>query len=303
MQAAAAVAPGGPEVLTTIEIDEPTAAPGQVRIKVRTAGVQPIDLTIRQGRTPPGMTVQYPQVLGNEFAGTVDQVGADVTGFAVGDAVLGFQTLGCYAQYVVVGGDQIVAKPPGMTWEIAGGLPGAGQTAHTAIEELGVRAGDTLLVHGAAGAVGTVAVQLARLAGAAVIGTASEPNHEYLRSLGVVPVTYGDGLAERVRQLAPQGVDVSLDAAGPDALRAAVELVADRRRIATIVAFELAPQLGVRFLRSQRSAARLVQLVRLVDEGSVRIHLRGTYPLERAADAHRELATGHGRGKVVLAAG
>jgi len=166
--------------------------------------------------------------------------------------------------------------------------------------ELGVGAGDTLLVHAAAGGVGTVAVQLARAWGAAAIGTASQRNHDYLRSLGAIPVAYGDGLADRVRAAAPQGIDAALDAAGDEALLVSAELVGDKSRIGTIVSFGLAPRLGVRAIRSQRSAARLEELVELYRQGRLRIPIRKTFPLERAADAHRELELRHGYGKVVL---
>ncbi|OAA20848.1 Zn-dependent oxidoreductase, NADPH:quinone reductase [Frankia sp. EI5c] len=299
MKAAAFYAPGPPEALRLVELRRPEPAPGELRVRVRAAGVQPVDLAIREGRMPPAVDAS-PLVPGNEFAGVVDELGPWVTGFAVGDEVLGFRVLGCYAEYVVVPADQVVRRPAGLPWEIAGGLSGAGQTAHTAVEVLRLTAGDTVLIHAAAGAVGTVAVQLARLAGATVIGTASPANHDYLRSLGAVPVSYGSGLVDRVRAVAPGGVDASLDAAGADGLRAAVELVGDRDRIATIVAFELAAQLGVRWLRSQRSAARLAALVDLYVRGRLRVQLRHAYPLERAADAHRDVGTGHGRGKVVL---
>jgi NADPH:quinone reductase-like Zn-dependent oxidoreductase len=239
-------------------------------------------------------------VVGNEFAGVVDQVGAGVDGFAVGSEVLGFQTLGSYAEYVAVPADQVVTKPAAMPWEVAGGFSGGAQTAHTTLTQLRVGAGDTVLIHAAAGAVGTVAVQLTREWGATVIGTASEANHDYLRSLGATPVAYGDGLVERVRAAAPQGVDAALDAAGGDALRASLELVKDRERIGTIVEYERGPQLGIPFLRGQRSAARLTELVDLYAAGRLRIHVRATFPLDRAADAHREVERGHGRGKVVL---
>lgn len=303
MRAAAFHAPGGPEVLEVIELDEPKAGPGELRVRVRAAGVQPTDLAVREGWNPPGVAPSFPRVVGNEFAGVVDQVDPGVEGFTVGAEVLGFRTLNCYADYVVVPAEQVIAKPASMPWEIAAGLSGAGQTAHTAVEELGVGAGDVFLVHAAAGAVGTVAVQLAKRAGAVVIGTASPANHDYLRSLGVIPVEYGDGLVDRVRQAAPAGVTVSLDAAGAEALRAAVELVPDRGRIGTIVAFELYEELGVRWIGSKRSAQRLTELARLYDEGALKIQLRKAYPLEQAADAHRDVGTGHGRGKVVLTIG
>ncbi|UUZ87213.1 zinc-binding dehydrogenase [Paenibacillus sp. P26] len=151
-----------------------------------------------------------------------------------------------------------------------------------------------------AGGVGTFAVQLAKASGATVIGTASERNHDYLRSLGAIPVAYGEGLADRVRALSPNGVDAVLDAAGGDALRVSLELAPNPQRIGTIVAFELAEQLGVRTIRSQRSASRLAELTRLYEQGKLRIQIARTFSLEQAADAHREVETGHVRGKVVL---
>lgn len=303
MKAAAFSAPGGPEVLEPVELPAPEPGPGEVRVQVKAAGVQPTDLAVREGWTPPGLTLKSPQVIGNEFAGVVDEVGAGVTGVSVGDEVLGFRSLECYAEFVVVPADQIVPKPASLAWEVAAGLSGAGQTASTAVEELGVGEGDVFLVHAAAGAVGTVAVQLAKRAGATVIGTASEANHEYLRSLGVIPVTYGEGLADRVRAVAPDGVTVSLDAAGADGLRAAVELVPDKNRIGTIVAFEIYQELGVRWIGSKRSAARLAELTALAASGELKIQVRRVYSLAEAAEAHREVGTGHGRGKVVLGIG
>lgn len=301
MKAAAITSFGPPDVLRIMELDEPEAKRGQVRVRVKSAGVQPFDCAVRsQGWTPPGLSLHFPQILGNEFAGIVDQVGEEITGISVGDEVLGWAMLSCYAEYVVVGVDQIVHKPREMPWEEAGVITASGQTAHTALQELKVSQNDTVLIHAAAGGVGTFAVQLAKAWGATVIGTASPGNHEYLRSLGAIPVAYGDGLIERVRALAPQGVDAALDAAGDDALLASVELVANRERIGTIISFELGQQLGVRLIRSQRSKERLADLVELYRQEKVNVHVRKAFPLEEAANAHREVEAGHGRGKVVL---
>jgi NADPH:quinone reductase-like Zn-dependent oxidoreductase len=221
---------GSPDVLRLVDVDDPQAGAGQVRVRAKTAGVQPIDTRVRRGWAPTGAAVSLPQILGNEFSGIVDEVGEGVTGVSVGDEGLGFATMGCYAELVVVGADQVAAKPRDMPWEVAGGLSGAGQAAHNALKVLGVGNGNTVLIHAAAGGVGTVAVQLARDWGATVIGTASAGNHDYLRSLGAIPVTYGDGLVDQVRALAPDGVDAALDAAGADALRASLELVKDKQR-------------------------------------------------------------------------
>lgn len=300
MRAAAFPSFGPPDVLQEMELENPQAGPGQVRVRVKAAGVQPLDLAVRGGYTPPGAAIRFPQIVGNEFAGVIDQAGEGVSGFTVGSEVLGFRMLGCYAEFVVVGADQIAAKPTGMPWESAGALSASGQTAHTALQALGVGQGDTVLIHAAAGGVGSVAVQLARAWGATVIGTASERNHEYLRSLGAIPVVYGEGLVDRVRALAPIGVDAAFDAIGGDALHVSAELVKDPGRIGTIVDFGLAEKLGVRSIRSQRSSARLAELVELYVQGKLRIHISKSFPLREAAEAHREVETGHVRGKIVL---
>lgn len=297
---------GGPGVLRLLDIEEPEAGPGEVRVRVRAAGVQPADLWVRRnGGIARGTTgaTQWPVIPGNEFAGVIDGLGEGVTGFALGDEVLGFRVLNCYAESVVAPADQVVRKPGEVPWRIAGALSASGQTAHTALERLGVDKGDTVLVHAAAGGVGTITVQLAALRGATVIGTASVGNHDYLRWLGAVPVTYGPGLVDRVRAVAPHGVDAALDAIGGDALTDSLHLVADSVRVGTLVDHEAAPRLGVQALRTNRSAERLVELVELVAAGQLTVTVSKLYPLARAADAHRHVETGHARGKVVLTTG
>ncbi|MEV8323763.1 NADP-dependent oxidoreductase [Kitasatospora sp. NPDC056731] len=300
MKAVTVTGSGGPEVLRVTEVPDPELGPGEVRVRVFAAGVQPVDLAIREGFRPPGAVVEPPFVLGNEFAGVVDRLGPDGSGWQVGDEVLGFRFLDSQAELVTVDAAQLVAKPAGMPWEQAGSLSASGQTAHLALTLLAVGPGDTVLVHGASGGVGTVAVQLARAWGATVIGTASERNHDYLRDLGAIPVSYGEGLVERVRAVAPQGVDAAFDAAGRGALAASVELVSDRSRIGTVVDYPEAERLGVRGLRGPRTAARLTELVRLWEAGGLRLEIAEALPLERAAEAHRLVGTGHVRGKVVL---
>ncbi|MGJ6964266.1 NADP-dependent oxidoreductase [Streptosporangium sp. G11] len=300
MKAAAFFEFGGPEVLRVAELPTPEAGEGQVRVRIRAAGVQPFDLAVRQGWTPEGVGGELPRVPGNEFAGVVDQVGAGVDGISVGAEVLGFNLLSSYAEYVVVPAENVTPKPANMPWDVAGGFTAGTQTAHIALRQLGVGEGDTVLVHAAAGSVGTAAVQLARLWGAAtVIGTAREENHDYLRELGAIPVTYGEGLLERVRALAPGGVDMVLDGAGGEALEVSLQLVKGER-IVTLVEHGRAAELGVQLTRGVRLASRLAELAALYAEGGLVFPVRRTYPLERAADAHREVATGHGRGKVVL---
>ncbi|GAA0821962.1 NADP-dependent oxidoreductase [Streptosporangium amethystogenes subsp. fukuiense] len=306
MKAAAFFEFGGPEVLRLTELPTPEAGEGQVRVRVRAAGVQPVDLAIRQGRPVPWVDGELPRVPGNEFSGVVDQVGEGVAGLVdgifVGAEVLGFTLLNAYAEYVVVPAGNVTPKPASMPWEVAGGFTAGTQTAHMALRQLGVGEGDTLLVHAAAGAVGTAAVQLGRLWGATVIGTAREENHDYLRELGAIPVAYGEGLLERIRDLAPGGVDMVLDGAGGEAFDISLELVKGERLL-TLVEHDRAAELGAQRTRGERLASRLAELAALYAEGRLVFPVRRTYPLERAADAHRELGTRHGRGKIVLVVG
>ncbi|MEO3873265.1 NADP-dependent oxidoreductase [Nonomuraea sp. B12E4] len=301
MRAAAFTEPGGPEVLKVMEVPAPQAGPGQVRVRVRAAGVQPFDTVVRAGWAPPGLgTLDFPRIPGNEFAGVVDQVGPGAEGVAVGDEVLGFCSLSAYAEYVVVPALHVTAKPAGVPWEVAGGMTAGVQTAELALDTMGLAAGETLLVHGAAGNVGGAAVQIARRRGATVIGTAREANHDYLRDLGAVPVVYGEGLADRVRALAPGGVDAALDGAGGHALEVSLELVQDRSRIVTMVEHGKAAELGIQVVQGERTAERLGRYAALYAEGAFTFPVRRTYRLEEAADAHREMETRHGRGKIVL---
>ncbi|HLS63525.1 MAG TPA: NADP-dependent oxidoreductase [Ruania sp.] len=299
MRAAAIDEFGSAEVLRVRELPRPTISADEVLVQVMSAGVQVTDAAIRAGWTPPGATIEFPQILGNEFSGIIDQVGAEVRGLRPGDPVAGFNLLGCYAENVAVPQAQIVTKPQSVSWQAAGALSASGQTAHTAFEDLAVGAGDVVLVHGAAGGVGTIFTQLAVRAGATVIGTASEANHGYLEGLGATAVTYGPGQADRIRDIGPR-VDVAFDAAGHENLRTTVELVADRDRIATIVDMPLAQELGCRIVRSRRSGHRLADLMGLLASGDLHVHVRDRYLLDQVADAHRDVESGHGRGKVVL---
>ncbi|WP_244165017.1 NADP-dependent oxidoreductase [Streptomyces silaceus] len=304
MTAAALSAYGPPDVLRPMEVDVPEPGPDEVLVRVKAAGVQPFDLGVREGWVPPGAEPGFPVVPGNEFAGVVARIGERVADFAPGDHVLGYALLGGYAQYAAVPADQLVHKPVAMPWTVAGGFSGNGQGAHLALSHLRVGPGDTVLIGAAAGALGTFSVQLARAWGATtVIGTASESHHGHLRALGAVPVTYGEGLVDRIRAVAPDGVDAALDAAGPEGLRAAVAVTKKRDRVVTMVAMEEAARLGLPDWGGTRSAARLAELTALYEKGAVDVHLRATFPLERAADAHRLIATRHGRGKVVLTVG
>lgn len=303
MRAAAIDSFGGAGNLRVHSLPVPEPGPGEVLVRVRSAGVQLTDAAVRAGWTPPGAVIEFPQILGNEFAGVVRRVGPGVDGFTVGDEVVGFRMLGCYAEFVAVSAAQVVRRPTGVSWLEAGALSASGQTAHTALERLDVNAGQTLVVHGAAGGVGSMAVQLAVARGVTVVGTASLANHDYLRSLGAEPVEYGTGQLSRLRAATPRGVDAVLDAAGSDNLLTSIHLVSDRSRIGTIVDFELSGLLGCRWISSDRSAARLTELMELCTHGTLTVTVRKTYTLDTAADAHRDVESGHGRGKVVLVIG
>ncbi|MEU4230132.1 NADP-dependent oxidoreductase [Nonomuraea sp. NPDC026600] len=293
---------GGPDVLHPIHIDPPAVQAGHVRVRVRAAGVNPVDAKLRRGDFAATIPATFPCRLGNEYAGTVEHVGEGVTEFVVGDEVLGSATAQSYAEYVVADAADVVRKPAAMPWTAAAGLPAAGQTAYTALRQIGVAAGETVLVHAAAGGVGTLAVQLARLWGATVIGTASDRNHHHLRSLGAIPVSYGDGLIDRIRARAPRGVDAALDAIGGEAITASLAVVGDRRRIGTLVDAQAVKDHGI--LRvGGRSTAALRELVALYEQGSLHIPIHAVFPLSEAARAHLEVQTGHVRGKIVLTVG
>lgn len=292
---------GPPEVLLVTNLPQPRPGPGQVRVTVRAAAVQPFDTMARRGDA--GVPVTFPQQLGNEFAGIVDALGdgPSPSWWSVGDEVIGFTWMNALAEQVVVDHDMLVAKPPGMAWDDAGAIFASGTTALTALRELRIGPGDTLLVHAAAGGAGTMAVQLARHLGARVVGTASTAQHEYLTGLGATPLTYGAGLADRVRAVAPDGVDAALDAVGGgEPLRESLALGIDRDRIGTLVDFDLAHHLGVRPIRAERSRDNLRQLVNLYEAGKLRVTIRARYPLAEIAQAHREVEGGHGRGKVIV---
>jgi len=295
---------GEPDILEILDVDIPVPSPDQVLVRIKAAGIQPFDARFRAGAFGAYVPAHFPQGLGNEFAGVIQDVGVNVTEFAPGDDVIGFVWANAYADHVLVGADEMVRKPANMPWAEAGALSASGQTAHTALEELGVGKDDTLLVHAAAGGVGTFAVQLARALGANVIGTSREANHAYLRALGAIPVTYGDGLVERVRAAAPQGIDAALDAhGGHEAIRASVELVPDRSRIGTLSGHETAASYGVKVIGTERSKERLAGLVKLYEQGKLKVFVRKQFPLDKVAEAHREVETGHGRGKLLLITG
>jgi len=289
---------GPPDVLHIAELPDPDPGPGEVRVHVRAAGVQPFDVAVRNGRMPQ-LPVRFPQTIGQEYSGVVDRIGEGVSGLRVGDEVLGSTMLNGNASLLCVRQENVVGKPAELDFPTAAGLVAAGQTATGALGELRVGPGDVLLVHAAAGSVGTVAVQLARLAGATVIGTASPGNHDYLRQLGAIPVAYGDGLVGAVRAVAERPVTVALDAAGGAAIAQSVELGIARERIGTIVDDKAAAEYGTRVVRAGRDPARLAEVAALAARGVLRMPIRA-YPLAEVAEAHAAVETRHGRGKVVL---
>lgn len=268
-----------------------------MRVAVRAAGVNPIDWKIRSGTM--SRDAKFPTIPGLEIAGVVDAVGPDTHGFAVGDEVFGWSDSGGYAEYALA--TTVAAKPPTLEWSDAVGIPVAAETATRGLTLLNLKPGETLLIHGAGGAVGTVAVQLARRAGVTVIGTAGAGSHDALRALGAVPTTYGDGLVERVRALAPQGIDAVLDAAGHGALPASVELRGGTTDRIVTLADGAAFDMGITFSSAgDRNTDILNTVGALVAAGDVTLPAPRPFPLADAAAAHQESATGHGRGKIVL---
>lgn len=308
-RAIVAAAFGGPESLEFIDDEPGEPGPGEVLLEVRAAGVNPADAKSYSGLWGADPSA-LPMRLGYEAAGVVVAVGPDAIGptgpVAVGDEVIAYRISGAYADRVVIPAATVVPRPATLTWEQAGGLLLAGATAVHALTTTGVGRGDTVLVHGASGGVGLMAVQLAKARGARVLGTASAARHDVLRDLGAEPVTYGDGLADRVRALAPDGVDAALDLVGTDeALDVSVNVVADRARIATIVAAQRGPELGIKVLGGAdpgteiRNAARL-ELVDLAGQRRLRVIVERSFPLDEAAQAHRQILGGHTHGKLVL---
>lgn len=287
---------GEPEVLHIVDVEDPVPGPGEIRIRVRAAGVQPFDAGYRRGAFDAYNPAPKPARLGNEVAGVIDAVGPEVTEFAGGEEVIAFVDGVGYADVVVAPAAQAVRKPATMPWAEAGVLSASGQTAHTALDVLGVTASDRLLVHAAAGGVGSFAVQLGVARGATVVGTASERNHAYLSRLGAIPVTYGPGLADRVGA----GITAALDCIGGEANDVSVKLLGSADRAITIADWQAEQRLGVRRVGTDRSAARLAALIAAYEAGSLIVPLWKQFPLAEAAAAHHEIETGHVRGKVAL---
>lgn len=288
---------GGPEVLRLVEVAEPHAGPGEVRIAVRAAGVNGIDWKIRAGYMREVMPLTLPAGTGRDAAGVVDEVGEGVHDVAIGDAVFGAGAA-TFAEYAVL--KNWVLKPANLSFEEAAGYPIPVETANRILNQVGIQPGETLLVSGAAGGVGSAVLQFARQRGITVIGTASERNHAYLRSLGAVPTTYGPGLVERVRALAPNGIDAALDIAGSGVIPDLIALTGQPAKVLSIADFS-APQYGAQISsNSQNATAAFALAAQLFTEGLFHLPVEKTFPLAEAAEAQKVSAEGHVAGRLVV---
>lgn len=291
---------GGPDVLVLGEAPQLDPGPGQVRVHTRLASVNPTDAKVRRGEMEAIFPVTFPVCPGVDVAGVVDAVGADDAGYAVGDEVFGMAAGGSYAEYVLL--DTPVTKPGGVSWEVAAALPTAGETAVRAYRATAVQPGQTLLIHGAAGGIGSIVTQLAVRDQVTVIGMVGAADDDVLRKLGGVPVRYGDGWGQRVHAIAPAGVDAAIDTAGRGVLPGSIDLTGDPGRVVTLVD-DAAFALGAVFTGispGDRAEDALPLLAAMAADGQLTIPIWRTYPLGQAAQAHRDLEAGANRGKILL---
>jgi NADPH:quinone reductase-like Zn-dependent oxidoreductase len=293
---------GGIDVLKVVDVPRPVPGPGQVLVQVKAAAINPGEGKIRAGLLDALWPATFPSGQGSDLAGIVAETGPGSTGVSVGDEVIGFtDNRASQAEYVVVEERNLTAKPAGLPWVVAGSLYVAGATAYAAVRAVTLTDGDTVAVSGAAGGVGSLAVQLARRAGATVIGIAGTANHDWLAGHGVIPVAYGDGVTERIQQAAAK-LDAFIDTHGADYVQLALELGVEPSRIDTIANFEAVKRYGVKGdgNAAGASAAVLAELAGLIASGQLELPVAGVYPLAQVQDAYRRLAQGHIRGKIVL---
>ena len=294
---------GGSEVLENVEVEARVPERREVQISVIAAAINPGEISIREGKMHETFPAHFPEGQGSDFAGIVTAVGAGVDFPRVGDEVIGFSDgRNAQAEFVTIDASRVIPKPHAVEWNEAASLFVAGTTARACINAVDVRPGNTVVVAGAAGGVGIFATQLAVLAGAAVVATASEENHAFLRSLGAIPVAYGKGLAERIRRIVPDGVDAFIDAHGDGNVQVAVDLGVPKDRINTIADFAAKKKFRVKAEGMSTVEPRevLTELARLVANGELKIPVYATYPLDRVRAAYERLGAGHGLGKIVL---
>ncbi|WP_327692967.1 quinone oxidoreductase family protein [Streptomyces sp. NBC_00459] len=293
---------GGPETEAFVDVDRPRPGPGQLLVAVHAAGVNPVDWKQRTGYARAGgVARELPAVLGNEVAGVVEEVGEDVTGFAVGDAVFGNPVAGGYAEYALLPVTVTAPKPASLSFTDAAALPVAAATAYDGVDQLALPEGATLVVTGAGGGVGAAILQIARTRGLRVVGVASDGKKDFVESLGAVHVPSGTDLAARVRAAAPEGVDGVYDLVGGEVLAAAATLLTDRTKLITAGApADVAEGLGGARVARARNAAVLEAVADLVVHGDLDPHVTSTFPLDRAGEALRTVEEGHARGKIVI---
>jgi NADPH:quinone reductase-like Zn-dependent oxidoreductase len=294
---------GGLDVLQVLDIPRPQPSAGEVLVKVKATGINPGEASIREGYLEHLFHTDFPSGEGSDLAGIVEEVGDGVDNFAVGDEVIGFShTRGAHAEYAIVPAKDLVPRPANVSWEQGGALFVAGTTAWACIKAVDLQAGDTVVVSGAAGGVGSIAVQLARQAGATVIGLAGEANHAWLSQHGVIPVRYGDGQEDRIREASKGKVDAFIDTFGKGYVELALKLGVSPDRINTIIDFEAVAKHGIKAEGSQKAATAevLTQLTTLMAEGKLELVIAKTFPLAEVQEAFRELEQRHTHGKIVL---
>ncbi len=294
---------GNPDVLELTDQPMPKVGPGMVLVRVKSASVNPVDWKIMGGHLDATMDIQFPVIAGWDVAGVVESVGIDAPEFEPGDEVIAYSRKDCLhggsmAEYIALPVRVLARKPKSLDWEQAAGLPLTGLTAYQVLTRLGLKAGETVLIHGGSGGVGSVAIQLAADRGARVIATASEKNHDYLRSLGAEPVSYGEGLTERVRRMAPEGIDIVADLVG-GVLDVTLAVLKDGGRQASIADAEVTKEGGT-WMWVRPSGDDLQALAELADAGKLTVEIARAFPLDQAADAYRLSMQGRTRGKIVV---